>query len=146
MEENPEPTIVEASYHEETGFELLHLKLSDGRRLLIPKEDLPELKNATAEQAKDIWLTAPYVAVWWPQVDDGLYLPDFLERRWVRLGAESRPRGIGIVSHCTRYPKRANGVRSAGDSHVSKARHGAAKVVAGCGPIAFHFNFAQRDT
>jgi hypothetical protein len=86
MEENPEPTIVEASYHAEVGFEFLHLKLSDGRRLLIPNEDLPELKNATAEQAKDIRLTAPYVAVWWPQVDDGLYLPDFLERRWGKVG------------------------------------------------------------
>ncbi len=86
MEEIPEPTIVEASYHTEAGFEFLHLKLSDGRRLLIPKEDLPELKNATTEQAKDISLTAPYVAVWWPQVDDGLYLPDFLERRWGKIG------------------------------------------------------------
>jgi hypothetical protein len=86
MQENPEPTIVEASYHAETGFEFLNLKLSDGRRLLIPKEDLPELKHATTEQAKDIKVMAPYVAVWWPQIDDGLYLPDFLERRWRNVG------------------------------------------------------------
>ena len=58
------------------------LRLSDGRWLLIPKEDLSELKNATAEQANDIWLMAPYVSIWWPQLDDGLYLPDFLGYRW----------------------------------------------------------------
>jgi hypothetical protein len=81
-----EPTIVEASYHTEPGFEFLNLKLSDGRRLLIPKEELPELDRATAEQAKDIWLRAPYVSIWWPQIDDGIYLPDFLERRWARVG------------------------------------------------------------
>jgi hypothetical protein len=85
MEDNPEPTILEASYHTETGFDFLHLKLSDGRRLLIPKEDLPELKNASPEQAKDISLMAPYVAIWWPQIDDGLYLPEFLERRWRKV-------------------------------------------------------------
>jgi len=27
------------------------------------------------------------VDVWWPQLDDGLYLPDFLEYRW---GKEKR--------------------------------------------------------
>jgi hypothetical protein len=25
------------------------------------------------------------VSVWWPQLDDGLYLPDFLEHRWGRV-------------------------------------------------------------
>jgi hypothetical protein len=53
--------------------------------LLIPKEDLSELKNATAEQASDIWLREPYCDIWWPQLDDGLYLPDFLERRWGKV-------------------------------------------------------------
>jgi hypothetical protein len=25
--------------------------------------------------------------VWWPQLDDGLYLPDFLEYRWGKARA-----------------------------------------------------------
>ena len=42
-----EPHIVQAAYHPEPGLELLILTLSDGSRLLIPREDLSELKNAT---------------------------------------------------------------------------------------------------
>jgi len=69
------PTIIEASYHPEPGLEFLKLRLSDGRRLLIPREELGELKNATAEH--------------WPQLDDGLQLEDFLEYRW-----RKEPRGV----------------------------------------------------
>jgi hypothetical protein len=63
------------------------LKLSNGRRLLIPREELGELKNATPEQATDLFIVPTATGVWWPQLDDGLYLPDFLEYRW---GKEKR--------------------------------------------------------
>ena len=77
-----EPLIVEAAYRPEPGLEFLMLKLSDGRRLLIPREELSELKNATAEQATDLFIVPTATGIWWPQLDDGLYLPDFLEYRW----------------------------------------------------------------
>ena len=80
--EPPETTIVEAAYHPEPGLEFLMLKLSDGRRLLIPREELSELTNATPEQAADLQIGPHGVDIWWPQLDDGLYLPDFLEHRW----------------------------------------------------------------
>jgi hypothetical protein len=76
------PRIVEAAYRPEPGLEFLMLKLSDGRRLLIPREELDELKNATAEQATDLFIVPTATGIWWPQLDDGLYLPDFLEYRW----------------------------------------------------------------
>jgi hypothetical protein len=76
------PTIVEAVYRGEAGWECLMLRLSDGQRLLIPREMLSELKNATVEQATDVIIKLQGLAVWWPQIDDGLYLPDFLEHRW----------------------------------------------------------------
>ncbi|MGA1982606.1 MAG: DUF2442 domain-containing protein [Acidobacteriaceae bacterium] len=82
-----EPRILEAVYRPEPGLEFLMLRLSDGRRLLIPKEDLSELKNATPEQAVDLKIGLHGVDIWWPQLDDGLYLPDFLEYRW---GKEKR--------------------------------------------------------
>jgi len=85
----PEVTIVEAAYRGEPGLEFLMLKLSDGRRLLIPREELGELKNATPEQATDLQIGPHGVDVWWPQLDDGLYLPDFLEHRWGKV-----PRGV----------------------------------------------------
>ena len=49
-----EPRIVEAAYRHEPGLEFLMLKLSDGRRLLIPREELSELDGATVEQACDL--------------------------------------------------------------------------------------------
>ncbi len=82
------PRIVEAAYHPEPGFEFLMMKLSDGRRLLVPREELSELKNATPEEAKDLQIGPHGLDIWWPQLDDGLYLPDFLEYRWVKAGTE----------------------------------------------------------
>jgi len=77
-----EVQILEAEFHSQSGLEFLRLRLSDGRMLLIPREELGELKNATTEQAKDIMILTPGASVWWPQLDDGLYLADFLEYRW----------------------------------------------------------------
>jgi len=76
------PRIVEAAYRSGPGLDFLMLRLSDGRRLLIPREDLGELKNATPEQAADLTIGPNGVDIYWPQLDDGLYLPDFLEYRW----------------------------------------------------------------
>jgi len=84
----PEVTILEAAYRGEPGLEFLMLKLSDGRRMLIRHEELGELKNATPEQAVDLQIGPHGVDIWWPQLDDGLYLPDFLEHRWGKV-----PRG-----------------------------------------------------
>jgi hypothetical protein len=81
------PRILEAVYRPEPGLEFLMLRLSDGRRLLVPKEELGELKNATPEQATDLTIGPHGVDVWWPQLDDGLYLPDFLEHRWGKAQA-----------------------------------------------------------
>ncbi len=76
------PTIVEAVFFGEPRMDCLMLRLSDGRRLLIPREMLGELKDATPEQAADVSIVMLGLAVCWPQLDDGLYLPDFLEHRW----------------------------------------------------------------
>lgn len=77
-----EPLIVEAVYRPGPGLEFLELKLTDGRRLLIPREELGELKNATDAQATDLLIVSAGAGIWWPQLDDGLYLPNFLEYRW----------------------------------------------------------------
>lgn len=76
------PQIVKAVYHPEPGVEMLALTLSDGCRLLLPREDLSELKNTTPEQATEVAVIHHGTAVWWPQLDDGIYFPEFLEFRW----------------------------------------------------------------
>jgi hypothetical protein len=76
------PRIVHAAYHAGPGLDFLMLKLNTGQRLLIPREQLGELKNATPEQAANVEIGPQGRSVWWPQLDDGLYLPDFLQYRW----------------------------------------------------------------
>lgn len=82
------PLIAEAAYCSGAGMEFLRLKLTDGRRLFIPKEELSELKNATADEAKSLFIVSTGTGIWWPQLDDGLYLPHFLQYRWHKDGHE----------------------------------------------------------
>ncbi len=79
---NSFPTIMEAVYHPEPELRFLMLRLSNGQRLLIPRESLGELKNATEDQAANLEIGPEGLDIWWPELDDGLYLPDFLEHRW----------------------------------------------------------------
>lgn len=73
------PRIVEAKYHRE--LDLFELKISDGRRLVLARENLQPLKDATPEQAAD-FTTKPHGRhMWWPQLDEGLSLPGLLEGR-----------------------------------------------------------------
>ncbi len=62
------PRIVEAEFHVDAKVEFLRLRLSDDQQMLIPREMLDELNNATAEQvfralsdeaAKSRWFYGP---------------------------------------------------------------------------------------
>jgi hypothetical protein len=77
-----EPRIVEASYHPDPDLDLFVLKISDGRRLVLPRENLQALVGATAEQAADFVVGPHGTDIWWPQVDAGHYLPNLLEGRF----------------------------------------------------------------
>jgi hypothetical protein len=77
-----EPRIVEATYHPEPDLDLFVLKISDGRRLVIPREYIQALAGATPEQAAD-FTTAPIGShIWWPQMDDGMHISGLLEHRY----------------------------------------------------------------
>lgn len=83
MLEPEPPHILEATYQRD--LELFLLKLSDGRRLALPREDLQPVADATPEQAADFNITAPGgppgTRLWWPQLDDGISLEGLLEGR-----------------------------------------------------------------
>lgn len=78
--EPPEPTIVEGNYYRD--LDLFIFKISDGRRLVIPREDLQATSNATPEQAADFEIGPNRVNVWWPQLDEGILLEPALEGRY----------------------------------------------------------------
>jgi len=73
------PGIVEATY--ERGLDLFVLKISDGRRLVLPRENLQAVANATPEQAADFELGPRGSYIRWPQVDEGHRLENMLEGR-----------------------------------------------------------------
>ena len=85
--------LVKVVYHPEPGLGLLVLTLSDGRRLLVPCEDLSELRGATPEQIADFTIEPLGTHIWWHQIDDGIYFPEFLEFRWGNKGLVDRRDG-----------------------------------------------------
>jgi hypothetical protein len=75
----PPPSIVKATYHRD--LDVFELKISDGRRLVFPRENLQALAGSTPEQAAD-FNTGMYGShIWWPQLDEGHYLANMLEGR-----------------------------------------------------------------
>ena len=75
-DEPDEPRIVDAAY--EPKLDVVLLRLSDGRRLVYPRENLQALAGSTPEQAA-CFVVGPFgTDIWWPELDEGHYLPDLL--------------------------------------------------------------------
>lgn len=76
------PRIVEAVYHPERELDLFVLKISDGRRLVLPREELQALDGATPEQTANFTIEPLGSHLWWPQLDNGHHLSALLEHRY----------------------------------------------------------------
>ena len=75
-----EPRAVSAEYVSATAAVMIHL--STGGRLIIPREDLQGLENATPRQLAEIQLWGGLISLSWPQLDVDHYLPHLLEHRY----------------------------------------------------------------
>jgi len=75
-----EPRAVSAEYVGATDAVVIHL--STGGRLIIPREDLQGLENATPGQLAEIQLWGGGISLSWPQLDVDHYLPHLLEHRY----------------------------------------------------------------
>jgi hypothetical protein len=78
----PELLIVEATYYPEPELDLFVLKISDGSRMVIPREFIQPLAGATKEQAADFTTKPRGSHIWWPQLDEGLHIDGLLEHRY----------------------------------------------------------------
>jgi len=108
-----EPRVIAVEYRSGTGLDLLILKLSDGRRELIPREDLEGLRNATRKQIANVEIVGRGTALRWPDLNLDLYVPALLShiygtRRWM---AEIGRRGGSVISRAKRQASRANGLK-----------------------------------
>ncbi len=73
------PRIVEAKYYRD--LDLFVLKISNGQRLVFPRENLQFVADATPEQAGEFTTEPRGEHLWWPKLDEGFSLEGLLEGR-----------------------------------------------------------------
>jgi Protein of unknown function (DUF2442) len=73
------PNALAAEYNPQ--LDVVVLRLDDGRRLIIPREEMQGLENATPTQLSQIEIHAG-VDIAWPQLDVDHYLPYLLEGKY----------------------------------------------------------------
>ena len=106
-----EPRVTEVEYRPGSGLDLLILKLSDGRRHMIPREDLQGLQSATKEQIARVEILGNGTGLHWPALDLDFYVPSLLRgvygnKKWM---AEIGRRGGSVKSAVKKRAARVNG-------------------------------------
>jgi hypothetical protein len=92
---------------------LLIVKLSNDRRLVLPVEDLQGLGSATHEQMQNYELLGSGTGISFPALDVDLYLPALIEgvygnRRWM---AQLGKKGGRAKTEAKRFAARLNGAK-----------------------------------
>ena len=95
------------------GLNLLIVGLSNGRRLVVPIEDIQGLGKATHPQLQDFELLGRGTGIHFPQLDVDLYVPALIEgvygnRRWM---AQLGRKGGAAKSDAKRLAARTNGAK-----------------------------------
>jgi uncharacterized protein DUF2442 len=108
-----EPRVTEVEYRPGPGLDLLILKLSDGRRHLIPREDLQGLQSATKEQIARVKILGKGTGLHWPALDVDFYVPGLLRgvygnKKWM---AEIGRSGGSVRSAAKKRAARVNGLK-----------------------------------
>ena len=108
-----EPRVTGVEYRPGPGLDLLILKLSDGRRHLIPREDLQGLQSATKEQIARVEILGHGTGLHWPALNLDLYVPSLLRRvygtkRWMAAIGRS---GGSAKTLAKKKAARANGLK-----------------------------------
>jgi hypothetical protein len=106
-----EPHVSEVEYRPGPGLDLLILKLSDGRRHLIPREDLQGLQSATKEQIARVEILGNGTGLHWPALDLDLYVPGLLQRIY---GTKSWMAKIGRSGGSAKSPAKKRAARANG--------------------------------
>jgi hypothetical protein len=108
-----EPRVTEVEYRPGPGLDLLILKLRDGRRHLIPREDLQGLQSATREQIARVEILGKGTGLHWPALNLDYYVPSLLRRvygtkSWM---AEIGRSGGSVKSAAKKRAARVNGLK-----------------------------------
>ena len=108
-----EPRVTAVEYRPGPGLDLLVLKLNDGHRLLVPREDLQGLQSATKEQIARVEILGNGTGLHWPALDLDHYVPSLLRhvygtKRWM---AEIGRSGGSAKSAAKRKASRSNDLK-----------------------------------
>ncbi len=106
-----EPLVKEVEYRPGPGLDLFILKLTDGRRRVLPREDLQGLQSGTREQFAHVEIVGGGTGLHWPDLDADLYVPALLRgiygnKLWM---AKIGQRGGAVTSPAKKRAARANG-------------------------------------
>jgi hypothetical protein len=108
-----EPMVTAVEYKAGPGLDLLILKLSDGHRHVIPREELQGLQSATKEQLGRVEILGGGTGLHWPDLDADFYVPGLLRgvygnKKWM---AEIGRSGGSVRSAAKKRAARVNGVK-----------------------------------
>ena len=108
-----EPLVTEVEYRPGPGLDLLILKLNDGHRHVIPREDLQGLQSATKGQIGRVEILGSGTGLHWPDLDVDFYVPGLLRgvygtKKWM---AEIGRSGGSVRSAAKKRAARANGLK-----------------------------------
>jgi hypothetical protein len=106
-----EPRVTEVEYRPGPGLDLLILKLSDGHRHLIPREDLQGLQSATKEQVARVEILGNGTGLHWPALNLDHYVPSLLRRIY---GAKTWMAEIGRSGGSARSPAKKRAAQANG--------------------------------
>jgi len=106
-----EPLAKEVEYRPGPGLDLFILKLDDGHRRVLPREDLQGLQSGTREQLARVEIVGGGTGLHWPDLDVDLYVPALLRgvygnKQWM---AKIGRRGGSVTSPAKKRAARANG-------------------------------------
>lgn len=106
-----EPRVTAVEYKPGPGLDLLVLHLSDGRRHVIPRENVQGLASATRKQIARIEILGNGTGLHWPALDLDLYVPNLLRhiygtKRWMAHIGRS---GGSAKTAAKKKASRANG-------------------------------------
>jgi len=108
-----EPRVLSIEYRPGRGLDLLILKMSDGHRCVLPREDLQGLQHATREQVAQVRILGKGTGLHWPALGVDLYVPALLRgiygtRQWMSQIGRS---GGTKTSATKRRTSRLNGTK-----------------------------------
>jgi len=107
------PLVTEVEYKAGPELDLLILKLSDGHRHVIPREELQGLQSATKEQIARVEILGHGAALHWPALNRDHYVPSLLRgvygtKKWM---AEIGRSGGSARSAAKKRAARVNGLK-----------------------------------